>query len=320
MISSAFARFRRGRTAQRDRSGKVCIVIPYFGDWPEWAELFFETCRFNPSIHWIILNNCPDKAPFPPENIEIRYCTLSDLLRRAESALDISIAWDVAYKVCDLRLAFGHIFCDFFKNYSYYGWGDLDVVYGNMSKFLSEEVLSNDCVSFCDKHLNGHLCIFRNTEATRYAYRALPDWRERMTNPEYTHFDELAPTELPAFLRTYCKESFNTPLSPYIPWTNGRFEFPREWYWRDGILTNDKDGDQDFLYLHFMHWKGGWWPRECGNAQWEKLDRLVHLEPGECRAGFCINERGFFPFPQDVLRDREQEMARPVRQRLDGTS
>jgi hypothetical protein len=44
-----------------------------------------------------------------------------------------------------------------------------------------------------------------------------------------------------------------------------------------------------------MHWKGGWWPRLCGNAQWEGLDRLVHVESGEARHGFRINERGFFP-------------------------
>ena len=47
-----------------------------------------------------------------------------------------------------------------------------------------------------------------------------------------------------------------------------------------------------------MHWKGGDWPRACGNAQWERLPRIVHADPGQAARGFRINERGFFPLAE----------------------
>lgn len=277
---------------------KICIVIPYFGCWPEWTEIFFESCRLNCFVNWVILNDAPHLAPNPPQNVQIKPLSLDVFLRGVRSTLGLRLPWNNSYKICDLRPAFGHIFRDIFVGYNYFGWGDLDVIYGDMGKFFSYDMLDHDCISFCDSHLNGHLCLVRNTEQTRYWYRDLPDWKQRMENPEYTHFDELPPSKLPIQFRIYCEESFNTPLSPYICWTDGTFEFPTEWYWRNGVLTNDKDGDREFLYLHFMHWKGGWWPRQCGNAQWENLARLVHLEPGECRKGFCINEYGFFPLAE----------------------
>jgi hypothetical protein len=61
------------------------------------------------------------------------------------------------------------------------------------------------------------------------------------------------------------------------------------------VLTNNLDGARTFPYLHFMHWKGGAWPRECGNAHWERLDTVFHLQPQQVASGFRINARGFFP-------------------------
>ena len=66
------------------------------------------------------------------------------------------------------------------------------------------------------------------------------------------------------------------------------------WYWKKGKLTNDKDEEREFPYLHFMHWKGGDWPRRAGNAQWEELDKVVHLNHKDSKNGFRINEKGFF--------------------------
>lgn len=281
------------------RRSNICIVIPYFGRWPKWIELFFESCRWNPQIDWIILND-RQYARTLPRNVKVLRTRLPDFLARVQHVLGIGLEWSHPHKICDLRLACGHIFEELLQGYSHFGWGDLDVIYGDMRKHITEESLNHDCISFNDDHLSGHLCILRNTEPTRYLYKHFPDWRRRMESREYTRFDELHPGELPSVLSVYSRESFNTPLSPYVRWTDGTFDFPSEWYWRHGVLTNDKDGERDFLYLHFMHWKGGSWARQCGNAHWEKLDRLVHLRPGRCRMGFRINDRGFFPLRDHV--------------------
>ena len=280
---------------RRKKPPEICVLVPYFGAWPEWMELFLQSCRHNHFIHWVFYSDCGKPAGALPANVKIHAIELVDFLRSVERKIGISISWTDAYKICDLRPAFGKIFEQELSKYQFFGWGDIDVIYGDMQPFLTRDVMRNDCISFSKNHLSGHLCLWRNRDEVRTWFRQLPDWRDRMEALEYTHFDELSPDDVPDNLSVYAEYSFNTPLSPKAPWTDGTFDFPGEWYWRDGKLTNDNDGDREFLYLHFMHWKGGWWPRYCGNAQWEKLDKLVYVEAGQASKGFRINERGFFP-------------------------
>ena len=34
---------------------------------------------------------------------------------------------------------------------------------------------------------------------------------------------------------------------------------PGFWFWKEGKLTNEKDGEREFLYLHFMRWQTNRW-------------------------------------------------------------
>ena len=277
-----------------DKTANICIVMPYFGSWPEWMELYLESCKKNPFIEWLFFTDCKELKGLPP-NVHMRFLTLEQFLQKVENKLEINIEWKNPYKICDLRPAFGRIFESEIDGYQHYGWGDLDVIYGDMEQFLTGELLKHDCISFSKNHLSGHLCLWKNRPQIREWYKHLPNWKENMESPEYTHFDEISPSLIPHEFSVHAEYSFNTPLSQITPWIDGTYNYPDEWYWKDGKLTNNKDGGREFLYLHFMHWKGGWWPRFCGNAQWEKLEKLVHLKSGDSAKGFRINEFGFFP-------------------------
>lgn len=270
------------------------MLMPYFGSWPEWFELYLESCRWNPQVTWHFFTDCGVPACDVPPNVTFNATTLKEFLHLTEKRVGVRIDWENAYKICDLRPAFGQIFSPDPEKFEFWGWGDIDVIYGDFDKFFTDSLLNNDCISFSKRHLSGHFCIWRNNERVCTWYRRTEGWRERMESAEYTHLDECEPSFVPSDLRVYAEYSFNTPLSPHTPWTEGTFNCPNEWLWKDGALTNDLDGDREFLYLHFMQWKGGWWPRHCGNAQWEKLDKLVHLDPGECKRGFKVTEFGFF--------------------------
>ena len=100
------------------------------------------------------------------------------------------------------------------------------MIYGDIRKFLTPEVLTNDCITRNDNRVNGHFCLLRNRKAIREAYQGLPYWKERMENPKYLGFDE--GSEFYGMRNVFAKESFNTPLSPYIPYKNGVFSFPVE--------------------------------------------------------------------------------------------
>ena len=151
-------------------------------------------------------------------------------------------------------------------------------------------MLNADIISFNRTHLSGHLTLARTSCADRLV-ASFPNWPERVDDPDYQHLDE--PKYLEG-LTLSAVESFNTPLSPITPWTDGRFVFLQNGIGERDTLTNDLDGGRSFPYLHFMHWKGGDWPRKCGNAHWERLDSVMHISEPEIAHGFRINARGFF--------------------------
>lgn len=282
---------RLGLSRSSRGTSRILILVPYFGPWPEWIEFFLVTCRWNRTIDWLFLGDHGPPGKLAA-NLSYRELSLGELGQMVEQKLGVTLELPNGYKVCDLRLAFGTLFDEHLRRYDHFGWSDIDVIYGDLRRHLPPEMLAHDVVTFNEAHLSGHFTLVRNDKRGRSLHRALGGFTDRIGDPEYQHLDEPEPSALRG-VRVHARESFNTPLSKLIPWRGGDFVFPSEWRWHQGRLTNDLDGDQDFLYLHFMHWKGGWWPRECGNAQWEALESVVNMDPGRAAEGFRVDAKGF---------------------------
>ena len=273
----------------------IAIVIPYYGTWPEWINLFVETCRFNPTVDWLIPTDQPEPANQCP-NVRFLPLSLEGFCDLASRKLDLGVSIPNLYKLCDYKVTYGKVFEDHLADYDYFGFGDLDVFYGNMRKLITDEALAHDVSSFHEQHVSGHLCLMRNVEPVKTLYQRIENVEACLNWPYYTGVDERGLTEL-TMGRDWAHfvESYNTPLSRSQPWCDGTYWFPAEWYWEDGVLTNNRDR-RDFLYLHFMHWKGGHWAGQFGNAQWERLSRVVHFDDSRLRGGFRVNEKGIFRY------------------------
>lgn len=293
---------------------RILVLIPYFGRWPDWFPLFLESCRTNPSIHWRFYTDCPLPAD-PPPNVHFEVMEFRAYCERVKGRLGIDFVPAGAYKVCDLRPAFGVIHAEDIAGYDYYGYGDIDVIYGDLRRFYDDRVLSHLCISSHRDRCSGHFTLLRNQPLVHSAFRRIPDWRELMEDPEYRALDEskfakvfLRHRKHPQWLqrlyrfvdplqgRSHFVEQHSTILAPK-PWWDGSMDHPQVWYWRQGRLTNERDGDREFPYLHFMNWKSSQWlPESQGErAAWEGLERLNWVEPGCEGAGFRIDRTGFHP-------------------------
>lgn len=281
--------------------------MPYFGKWPEWINLYIESCKYNPTIDWIFFTDCgePDNKA---ENVKYVSMSLDEISRLISIKTGVRISLDNAYKLCDFKELYGMIFEDYTKGYDYFGFGDIDVIYGNIRKFVTDDIMEYDAISFNKNHVSGHFFLMKNIPKMINICFILPNikplslWRwltfkRNLRKSEYISLDEsyLNHCLLENHnISCHFSESYNTPLSPHVKWVDGTFLFPKEWYFKNGKLTNDKDKDREFLYFHFMHWKGGRWARKYGNAQWEKLDKLINFDFKDAENGFKINEKGFF--------------------------
>jgi len=296
-------------------SGEIIILIPYFGRWPEWINLFIETCKWNPEVCWLLYTDCGEPEN-KAENVRYVHLDFTDYKMLVRERLGIHFDPADPYKLCDLRPCLGQIHNREIAGFRFFGYGDIDVVYGNIRRFYTDDLLARaDVISTHRERLAGHFAVLRNTEVIRRAYERIPGYQELLEQVRHANMDEGSftavlrssetdlrrPVLLPErFDRCRCRslfiERYGTILSPR-GWHDGTMNYPQYWLWRDGRLTNERDGQREFLYLHFMRWQSARWmndPPAEGEAAWLQLERIVNVDwRSAASSGFCISPRGF---------------------------
>jgi hypothetical protein len=283
----------------------VLIIIDYFGTWPLWFDMFLKTCELNPTIHWLLHTDCP-VPPEAPKNVRFAALSREDYERRVGAVLGVRFSPRSMYSICNLRPAFGELYAQEIRDYDYFGWGDIDVLYGNIRNFYNDHVLTHNVICSSAQTCTGHLTLLRNSAWLRQAFRAISGWRARLEDPAPHPWEEcldeaklsglFSPSRhlreklrprgastpaLSHFSRNnYFRQQWHTPFIP-ARWHDGRRQHPEVWYWRNGRLTNEQDGDREFLYLHLMNFKGKRWVDEelYGSAPtWERLSQVIHFD------------------------------------------
>jgi len=173
-----------------------------------------------------------------------------DYCARVTQKLGIAFAPESPYKLCDLKPAYGVLHEEDIVGYNFWGFGDIDLVYGSLRAYFTEARLARyDFFSTHERRVSGHLCLIRNTPRWHRLYEAVPDWAVRLSSPRHEAFDEGAFTRLfikhknwPRPLRRLADrcnglrrraefvEAFSTPNGA-IPWLDGREVYPSAWYW-----------------------------------------------------------------------------------------
>jgi hypothetical protein len=259
-----------------DRKSSIAILIPYFGKWPFWISLFVESCKKNIDIDWFLFGDCGPLECFS-ENVKYVNIEFREYKSLVSKKLNMNFDPDDAYKFCDIKPALGLIHEEFILDYDFWGFGDLDLVYGDLRALYTEEYLDKyDLYSNHATRVSGHLCLIRNTEKMRNIFKKIPDWKNKFANPAHMAIDEKAFSKLfvkhknlPGGLRNILRyvyrlsrksdfiESYTTP-NGCIAWRDGSYNFPKKWFWKDGLITNDLDRKY-YPYFHFAIWKKNDW-------------------------------------------------------------
>lgn len=288
----------------------ICLLIPYFGKWPEWFPLFLQSCRYNPTINWHFFTDC-DEPPIVCSNVEYSRISYPDYQQLVSERLNIRFTGR-PYKLCDLRPALGFVHERQLESYDYSGFGDLDVIYGDLRKFITPEMLTKKLISTHSSRVSGHFCLIKNSVEMRNLFREIPDWGKLFEHSDHRGADESQFTKLfvkhrkqpewvkrlsPRYRDCCFKEQYSTVLSHNYPWIDGSPNYPTQWHWEKGTLTAS---GYEMMYLHFMNWKSGRWHHRDGTqgkAAWENLNPLVQF-PETSPENFWIDAaRGFIRQP-----------------------
>lgn len=272
---------------------KIAIIIPFFGKWPEWIDLYFFSCSNNSGIDWFFLTDCDIPVVYST-NLHFQAISFSDYCQMAGRKLKFDFNPSNPYKLCGLRPFYGFIHQDLIQGYDYWGFGDVDIVWGNIKKFYTDEMFEKyDVFSSHADRISGHLAIIKNTKYYREVCFKIKDWKLKLQNPEAIALDEadfswLIYPESKVITKIYSKVICNIlnwrnawvfyyNLVPIINFLLGsklrRFYFKEQhttpilsddgltckhdadtWFYQHGKITNSKTEDE-YIYLHFMIFK-----------------------------------------------------------------
>lgn len=170
---------------------KILLIIPYFGKLPWYFRYFVHSCKSNPGIHFLIITDDKSYEEKLPENIFIVYQSFDDLKKRIADRLNMEVTIPATYKLCDFRPAYGIIFNDYIKDYQFWGHCDIDLVFGNINNFITDEVLQeNDVISIRPEYITGFFALYRNTDQINNLFQSSKDYSKIFSTPEYLGFDE----------------------------------------------------------------------------------------------------------------------------------
>ncbi len=164
----------------------IVIIFPYFGTLPVQYKMWRASALCNPTVDFMFFT---DADVEPAQNIIVHKMQFSDFQQLAQKAFDFPIVLDRPYKLCEYKQAYGYILHDYIKDYDFWGFGDLDLVYGDIRAFLKDCVLEHKFLLGW-----GHLTLLRNDkDANTYFMKQVDgyqNYKDAFTTSKITFFDE----------------------------------------------------------------------------------------------------------------------------------
>lgn len=254
---------------------RVALFIPYFGKWPEYFEFYLYTCSKNPVIDFYYFTDCPIPQKIYSNTI-FQSISFSEYCQKVSDILGINFYPQNPFKLADLKPFYSIIHKDIASQYEFWGFGDIDLVYGDMTTILSEINLKQyDAFSTHIDKISGHFCTLRYSKYHNIAFQ-INEWKDFLEDGKNHNLDEnyLARLIYPEQrvrrgLKRYVKFKFCRPLWEIpIPTLIQRClrKYEREWYtspiptqetkyiYRDNKIYNNIT-NTELPYLHFIFFK-----------------------------------------------------------------
>ena len=281
---------------------KIAMIICYYGSLPAYFEAWAKTVVFNPQIEFFFITDIEYERTLP-KNIRLIKMGFGELVERIEDQMGFPISLRSAYpyKLCDFKPTYGLIFAKELDGYDFFGNCDIDMAFGDLSKYISADIL--------EKHEKifrlGHFTLYKNNEKMRKLFMGgggIWDYETSFQSQHITGFDEYLGVDLIArenkvkcyFSNVYADIATNhkkaMKAKNHVNYTEQVF------YWENGkamraYINEGEVGTDEFMYIH-----------------WQKKNPVCGIDKADDCASFYIfpdaivlKEKGGIP-PADEIR------------------
>lgn len=242
----------------------IAYIIPYFGKLPKSFDFWLLGCRANPTVDFFVFTDDKSNHNYP-DNVLINYITFQEFVDKVQKNFNFNICLSKPYKICDFRPAFGEIFSKELSGYDFWGYCDLDMIFGNIRKFYTDDVLDKYDRIGCQ----GHSTVYKNTSEVNARYKigenSSYNYKEVFTVDRGFAFDELGMDSVYEILNIpYFSDVVFAHLSRFdssfflalMPESENYKNENQIFTWKNGVLLrhyifDNKIIDEEFMYLHY---------------------------------------------------------------------
>lgn len=235
---------------------RAVFIIPYFGRIPEYFHLWLKSAEANPDFTFFIYSD----IHFPVSecsNVKIKHITFEQIQEKIKEKIDKNCKLNTPYKLCDYKPAYGYLFSEDIAAFDFWGFCDLDLIFGNIGKIITQTVLQNN-----DKILmHGHFCLMRNSKKMallfKQRYQTVLDFDYTKSTNYICHFDENGTIAYAPDFDNEIRYSFFHCFYDVPVW-NYRMTFDGSEtcvFWENGTLTqywNNAKCFREILYIHLQ--------------------------------------------------------------------
>lgn len=169
----------------------IAILNCWYGPYPWYFPYFIHSCSYNPSIDFITITDNQELIHKKPENVKIIYKTLDAIKSTASKKFGFKVSIAYPYKLNDFKPAYGFIFSELIDGYDFWGHSDLDIIYGNIRTFLTNEMLyAYDFISLRHDYTTGCFCLYRNNKTMNTYFMRIKHYKMILSNSKHYCFDE----------------------------------------------------------------------------------------------------------------------------------
>lgn len=287
----------------------IILFIPYFGKLPKFYNVWKVTAFHNPTIHFVLFTD--DRSVQSENNIQVVHMTWKELVNSIQAHFPFQVALKAPYKICDFRPGFAEIFPSFIEGFDFWGYCDIDLLYGDIRAFITEEVLEkHDRVFY-----NGHISLYRNCEKMNSLYRyqeteyPAVNYEECYSLRRAFYFDEFGGM----YTKCLCNnisvfEDLSIRRDPIIGeekfyWESVDDSTQFVIFWEKGKLYSIQRGEKkELIYAHFFR-------RKFVVPEIPENVESIVIAPCEVRFNSQVTEQDFVKTEQAGYRKRYRQEA-----------
>ena len=169
----------------------IALITCYIGKLPWYFNYFIHSCSFNATIDFYIITDDVDFSGAIPPNVYMVYKDLDAINQVFSQRLNIKTNIRNGYKLCDFKPAYGLIFADLLKGYAFWGHCDIDIIFGDIREFITDDLLSNfELISVRHDWLSGCFLLYKNSDKLNLLFTHSKDHLKVFEAEKHYCFDE----------------------------------------------------------------------------------------------------------------------------------